>query len=156
MKGRLSLILIIFFLSIFHCSKNETEDEETCITELPSISEITFGTGWNVNDSTISDTGRTFSLHTNTIFYQIKFDSVLGNWFMIRNEWRRNDTLLFSAVSLIPIGSKRICCELRHYDFQTFESGTYKISVFYYDVDTSAYVEADYNTGVNRTFAIQQ
>lgn len=154
MKGRLSLILIIFFLSMFHCDKDKTVDEETGITELPPISAITFGSSWNDVDSTVADTGRTFS-PIDTIRYQVKFDSVLVNWFMIKKVWRRNDTLLFSSVVLIPAGTKRICGEIRHYDGQNLETGTYKISILYFRADTACYDSAKYNTGVNRNFTIQ-
>lgn len=156
MKSIFRLVLVIFVLSILECDNGGPGDVNPPTTTLSTISEITFGTRWNEWDSTVSDTGRIFSSGTATIFYQIKFDSVLGNWFVIRNEWRRNDTLQFSAVSLIPIHSKRICGELRHYYSQPLEAGEYKISVFYYNVDSSAYVRANYKTGVNSTFTIQQ
>jgi hypothetical protein len=137
-----------------HCG-SEPPPEGKGITSLPKIASISFGTGWNTSDSAVTDTGRTFPSTTDTIFYQVKFDSTLRNWVMIKKEWRRNDTILFSAISLIPIGSKRICGELRHYDSQALEKGIYKISIFYFNADSNAYIEAQYNTDVNRTFNIQ-
>jgi len=154
MKSIFGLVLVIFVLLILQCGKDETEDEETGITELRPISEITFGSGWNDADSTVADTGRTFS-PIDTIRYQVKFDSVVGNWFMVKKVWKRNDTLLFSSVVLIPDGTKRICGEIRHYDGQNLETGTYKISILYFRADTACYDSAKYNTGVNRNFVIQ-
>ncbi len=154
MKSKLSLILIIFVLSVFQCGKDETEDVETGITELPAISEITFGSRWRAADSAVIDTGRTFS-GTDTIRYQVKFDSILVNQFMIKKVWQRNDTLLFASVVLIPSETKRICGEIRYYDGQNLETGTYKISILYFKPDTADYDSAKYNTGVNRNFSIQ-
>ncbi len=87
MNKRALLVLIILIYSMFQCGKNETEDVETGLTQLPAVSEITFGKGWRATDSTVTDTGRTFS-PTDTIRYQIKFDSVLVNWFMIKKAWK--------------------------------------------------------------------
>ncbi|MEO0095220.1 MAG: hypothetical protein ABIL66_04935 [candidate division WOR-3 bacterium] len=146
--------IIIFVMTTIQCSKDETEDEETVITELPAITEITFGSKWNSPDSTVADTGRTFA-PSDTIRYQVKFDSAFGNWFMIKKVWRRNDTLLFSSVALIPLGTKRICGEFRHYDGQNLETGNYNISILYFKADTAVYDSASYNAGVNRNFTIQ-
>lgn len=154
MRKRIILVLIILIFAMFQCDKDETEDGGTGITELPTISEITFGSSWRAGDSTISDTGRIFA-PTDTIRYQVKFDSVLVNDFMVKKVWRRNDTLLFSSVVLVPYATKRICGELRRYDSQNLETGTYNISVLYFRADTAGYDSARYKTGVNRNFTIQ-
>lgn len=150
LRKLLIFLLITTIIIIVNCNGNG--EPGTGVTTLPKISSITFGTGWSPGDSAVSDTGRTFSPNTVKIYYQIKFDSVLANWFSIKNSWTQGDDTLLSSVSIIPEGTKRICGEFCKYDAGTFELGTYKLSVFYFD---TAYVKADYAEGVKQFFTIQ-
>lgn len=160
MKYRLFVaILIIFISSTLHCGKDETEDGDTSITRLSEISEILFGSEWNNAESLLADTSTTFtSTEDSMIFYQVKFDSALANWFMVKKIWARElgksiDTFL-TAVVLVPSGTKRICGELRRHDYAIIEHGVYTLSICYFNVADSSYDTASYKSGVNRTFTV--
>lgn len=150
-RKSLKFLLIILVTIIVYCEEEKPPEGEG-VTALPKISSITFGTGWSASDSTVTDTGRTFSSTTDKIYYEIKFDLMLVNWFSIKNIWRRGNDTLLSSVSIIPFGTKRICGEFRKYNGDTLGLGTYKLSVFYLD---GTYVEASYGDNVNQTFIIQ-
>jgi len=154
MKNTLSLFLIIFILLVLQCGKDETEDTETGVTKLPVISEITFGSGWRNIDSSITNIDTIFSPF-DTVYYEVIFDTVLVNNFMVKKVWRRDDILLFSSVVLVPGGTKRICGEIRRYDGQNLETGTYELSILYFKSDIADYDSAEYDSGVNRNFDIQ-
>ncbi|MGQ9465961.1 MAG: hypothetical protein ACUVQ4_09755 [bacterium] len=151
LKELLIFLLIITIIIIANC--NGGNNSGTGVITLPRIGSITFGTRWNTSDSSVSDTGRTFAATTTKIYYQIKFDSVLANWFSIKNVWTWNDTdTVLCSISIIPSETKRICGEFRKYDGGILGFGTYKLSVFYFD---TTYQEASYAEGVNQTFTIQ-
>ncbi len=145
------LLFIIIILSSIVCDE-DPPPEGHGVAVLPKIGSITFGTGWNASDSTVSDTGRFFSPTITKVYYQIKFDSMLVNWFSIKNVWTRGSDTLLSSVSIIPSGTTRLCGEFCKYNADTLGLGTYKLAVFYFD---TTYTPARYGDTVNQTFTIQ-
>lgn len=158
MKKKTVIIFCLLILLELHCGEDETEDVETGYTALPQISSIIFGNGWSVAESAMTDTATTFSTSDTVIYYDVRFDSTLMTYYMIKKIWDRklgtDSTNLFTAVCLIPEGSIRICGEFRRYDFSSMSGATYYISLEYFSLVETSYVDARYKPGVNRCFIV--
>jgi|GEM_PF-5939710 len=158
MKIRLfSCLLIICCFSVLKCGEDQTEKGGSPLTELPKISNISYGSSWRSSDSSVTDTGRYFDFGITTVYYMIAFDSATANSFMIRKVWQKSDDTLFKPVFMVPYGMKRICGEFRLHDFQALDTGLYRMTVFYVRRDSSGsyYDTASYAEGINKTFRVE-
>lgn len=133
------IILIIISTTLFLSCGDGPSDKPGPIIIPSKISSIKFSSRWDPNDSILINPDTQF-FFIDTVYYEVIFDTVLANCFMIKKVWERNDTLLFSSIVYIPIDSKRICGEMRHYNNDLLELGKYEISLYYYKADTTTYV----------------
>lgn len=147
-------LLILLLIFIFNCNKDETNTATTPLTDLRKINEISFSKFWKPSDSTIQFPDTIF-LVNDTIYYQIKFDSALGNSFMIRKTWKHSYTDSFTSACIISVNCKRICGEFHKYDYQPLDTGLYQLSISYCNYNDNTFVPATYDSTVKRSFRIK-